>query len=343
MEKQLAQLISDFQAAVGAAVLLMSESGIQTPFGVEDWVDLDIPSEGELNNGIGYWKHGHGCRVYLLEGEVDFDFGRWGEIDGFDEWRLWLFCQNRPNIYAFDNDKALAESVSRALKKGELVSAPYNVYYVVDSVKLLDEETTRILMAGGMLPHRTRDSVHALSTQCFESADLMLEHYQVIDRIRTKDKGLSSSNRLKFRVYLLSWLGYLHTTAEGFKDLRMRLLLQNRRPASFLELIAECDGIGRLEKRHADDLRKLRNDIFHLSADDDAIGKFFSGDGERLEWARELHAAFKSFFSSYRVLSEMHFFLSGRLGESQIRIESAQRRRKKAQKAAAKLAAPPAA
>ena len=119
----------------------------------------------------------------------------------------------------------------------------------------------------------------------------------------------------------------------------MRLLLQNKRPASFLELIVKCDELGKLEKRHADDLRVLRNNIFHLRTDNEAIRQFFSDDGKQVEWARELHAAFASFFSDYRVHAEVHYLCSGRFGESQIRQESMERRKKKAEKATAKLPA----
>ena len=336
MDKQLAQLISDYQLAVGTAVLLMSNSDIEIPSNSSGWLDLDIPANGELNNGIRYYKHGYGCKVHLSEGEVDFDFGRQGQIDGFDDWFLWKFCQGRSNTYAFATQQALFDCVQHALKEGKLVASSHDLYYVADSVKTLGEDAARILTAGCALPHRTRDSVQALSSQCFASANLMFEQYEAVIRLRTKEQKLSRANGLKLRVYLLSWLGYLNTTAEGFKKMNMRLLLQNKRHASFLELIAKCDEIGKLKKRHASDLRALRNDIFHLRTDNESIMKFFSDDGERMEWARKLHAAFASFFSSYSILAEVHYMCSGRLGESQIRQKSAERRKKKAEKTAVK-------
>lgn len=336
MDERLAQLISDYQRAVGAAVLLMSESGIEIPSNINDLLNLDIPARGELNGGIRYFKHGYGYWVHLPEGEVDFDFGQQGEIDGFDEWRLWKFCQHRPNTYAFDTQQALLDCVGRALKEGKLAASSHNLYYVVDSIKSLGEEATRILTAGCALPHRTRDSVLVLSSQCFDSANLMFEHYEAVNRLLTKEQKLSSANRLKFRVYLLSWLGYLRTTAEGFGNLNMRRLLQNKRPASFMELIDKCDELGKLEKLHDDDLRILRNNIFHLRPDNEAIRQFFSDDGKRMEWARGLHAAFASFFSDYRVLAEAHYLCSGRFGESLIRQESTERRKNKAEKTTAK-------
>lgn len=337
MDNQLAQLISDYQAAVGSAIFQMSESGIEIPSSNIEWLDLDIPAHGELKSGIKYFKHGFGCWVHLPEGKVDFDFGENGQIDGIDEWRLWSFCQDRLNTYGFDTQQALFDCIGHALEKGELIASSHNLYYVVDSVKSLGEEAARILAAGCALPHWTQDSVQVLSSQCFESANLMLEHYEAINLLWSKKGKLNSANRLKFRVHLLSWLGYLNTTAEGFRDMNMWLLLKNKRPTSFLELIAKCGEIGNLEKRHADDLRTLRNDTFHLRADDEAIKQFFSDDGERMEWARELHSAFASFFPSYRTLAEVHYLCSGRFGESQIRQESRERRKKKTEKTAANL------
>lgn len=334
MEKRLAQLISDYQAAVGYAIYEMSASGIEIPPSNIEWLELDIPSKGELKSGIEYFKHGFGCQVNLPEGAVDFDFGKNGQIDGFDEWRLWKFCQSRLKAYGFETRQEISNCIRHSLARGELFPSFYNLYYVVDSVKLLGQEASRILMVGCALPHRAHDSVQMLSSQCFESANLMFEHYEKIE-ILWKNKGrLSSANRLKFRVYVLSWLGYLNTTIEGFRDVNMWLLLKNKRPLSFLELIVKCGEIGNLANRYADDLRTLRNNTFHLRADDDAIKHFFSDDGERMEWARELHAAFASFFSGYAVLVEEHYFHSGRFGEIQMRQESKERRKKKAEEVA---------
>lgn len=329
MEKQLAQLISDYQAAVGAAIALMSKSGIETPSNINDWINLDIPANGELCNGIRYFKHGQGCTVHFPDGGVDFDFGRRGQIDGFDEWRLWRFCQNKGGKYPYDTQQTLSTSISLALQKGYLVAEAQGVFYVADSVALLGEDVAQILVTGCALPHWNRDSVEMLSAQCFDSADVMLKHYLAVDQLWTKKQRLSKSSRLKLRVYILSWLGYLHTTTDGFKRLKMRFLLKSKRPASFVELIAKCDALGKLAKRYSEDLRKLRNDTFHLSTDDEAIRKFFSDDGERLVWARELHAAFESFFSSYRVMAELHYLTVGRYGESRLRAESDVRRNKR--------------
>lgn len=329
MDKRLAQLISAYQAAVGAAVLLMSESGIEMPSSNIEWLELPIPAHGELKSGIKYFKHGFGCWVQLPEGKVDFDFGEMGQIDGFDEWRLLNFCRDGLSVYGFETQQALFDCFRHALAKRMLVAGLYNLYYVVDSVKLLGQEAARILRTGCALPHRSQDSVQMLFFQCFESANLMLDHYEAINRIWVKKGKLNSSKRLEFRVYLLSWLGYLNTTAEGFREINVWLLLQNKRPGSFMELATKCGEIGSLEKRYADDLRTLRNDTFHLRADDGAITQFFADDGERMEWAKGLHAAFADFFSNYRILAEVYYLTRGRYGESQIRRESMKQKKKK--------------
>lgn len=168
----------------------------------------------------------------------------------------------------------------------------------------------------------------ALYAQCFLSADLMRNHYQKIDSQWTRDGHLSQNNRIKFRVYLSSWLGYLYATCEGFKTLELWLLLKKKRPDDFRELLPKCGQLVKLKNRHEDDLRVLRHSIFHLRDDNKAIDRFFTDDGERLTWADELHNAIDAFFSNYRVRCEVHYLTHDRFTESQIRNESARRRKK---------------
>jgi hypothetical protein len=332
MDERLAHLISDYQGAVGTALRLMAESGIDVPENCREWVDMNIPINGKLIGGTKYYKHGYGCEVHLLEGSVDFDFGTRGEVDGFDAWRLWKFSSKRPLKYEFETYDAITSSICDAIKQRFLVRSEYGLHYVVDSHKSVTYEMHKTLGKRFPLPHSSRDCVQTLSSQCFESADVMREHFQRLNRLWRKDRRLSNSNMIKIRVYLMSWLGYLRSTAEGFKELQVRALMEHRRPEEFQELINECDAIKRLETQHGEDLRKLRNHIFHLRSDNEDVEQFFSDDGTRMKWAAELHAAFASFFSSYRVLCEVHCVVNGRLGESLIRQESAARRKRKAQK-----------
>jgi hypothetical protein len=317
MNNQLAQLISDYQTSVRTALHLMKQSGIPLPSTCLDWVETDIPPCGELKGGFSYYKHGFGCAVGLPAGEIDFDFGDKGEIDGFDSWRLLNFAGSRLGDYGFDTEDALEESFQAAVKSGSLAYSGNTLYYVTDSVRSLSAESLEILQSD-RLPHRARDSVLRLYATCHLSGDLMREHYVKVDHKLKKNGHLSQNDQVKFRTYLLSWLGYLRATWEGFEKLSMRLLLQNKRPEDFRELIPKFDAIGRIQKLHKDELRELRNSVFHLSDDNKTIDRFFANDAKRLAWAGELHAAIAEFLSAYRVLCEVHYFMHDRISESHI-------------------------
>lgn len=328
MDKKLAQLISDYQVSVSAALRLMQKSGIPLPLTAIDWAENDLPRYGELDGSIGYYKHGAGCAVSLPTGKIDFDFGEQGEIDGFDLWGLTCFAGSRLVEYGFDKKAVLEDSFSAAAKSGSLVVSGHSLYYVADSAseRLLSVELLKILQ-NDSLPHTSRDSVLLLYTSCYLSADLMRENYLKLDRKIKTNSYLSQNDQVKFRIYLSSWLGYLHETSEGFKKLQMRLLLQHKRPEDFHELLAKSDAVGKIRKLYRDELRKLRHSVFHLRDDNKAIGAFFDKDAKRLFWAGQLHAAIAEFLSEYRIYCEVHYLSNGRLGESQIRAESLKRRR----------------
>lgn len=327
MNNQLAQLISDYQTSVRTALHLMKQSGIPLPSTCVDWVETDIPLCGELKGAISYYKHGIGCAVRLPAGEIDFDFGEKGEIDGFDSWRLLHFAGSRLAEYGFDTEDSPDASFKTAVKSGSLAYSGNTLYYVTDSVRSLSVESLKILQNHG-LPHRSRDSVLLLYATCYLSGDLMREHYVKLDHKLKKNGHLSQSDQVKFRTYLFSWLGYLRATWEGFEKLSMRLLLQHKRPEDFRELISKFDAIGTIQKLHKVELRELRNSVFHLRDDNKAIDQFFANDAKRLAWAGELHAAIAEFLSTYRILCEVHYLMHDRSGESQIRQQHVKLRKK---------------
>jgi hypothetical protein len=317
MDKKLKHLVFDYQASVRTAVEVMQRSGIPLPLTCENWVETDIPKHGELEDGIRYFKHGHGCKVYLTTGPVDFDFGRLGEIDGFDVWRLVNFAGSKLADYGFETNAAVEESFRAAVKSGSLVSSGYILYYVTDSVRLLAVEVCNDF-PNDSLPYCDKDAVLTLYANCFLAADLMRKNYEKLSHKLEKNKYLSQNDRVNFRIYFSSWLGYLGVTCEGFRNLSMRLLLKKNRPESFCELISKCDEIGRLLKRHAESLREFRNNVFHLREDIRAILLFAADDAGRLAWAGELHSTIAEFLSEYRVLCEVHYVMHGRRSESQI-------------------------
>ena len=324
MNKYLAHLIRDYQAKVHEALVLMQRSGIRMPNSSRQWIESDLPLKGLLDSDIAYVKHGSGCTVYLPDGEVDFDFGNLGEINGLDLWRLSLFASRRLTTYGFESQNALKMCFETAVSEGHLVRSDDSIFYVANLARVLAVDIDSRLPDDN-LPPRNLDIVLVLHSHYFQAAELMLENYDNLYRKWKKDNSLSHRKVVDLRIYLSSWLGFLAVTCEGFEDLGMRLLLQNSRPAAFEELIPKSDAIGKMIKRHRDPLRELRNKTFHLRENPEAIRRFFAPDENRLPWARELHDAFSDFFSAYRVKCEVHYAVNGRRGELRVTREPPQR------------------
>ena len=338
MEILFATIICAYQKEVAYAVKLLSESGIEMPYSNREWLLRRMPSEGRLAGGVSYKKHGYGVWLGLPNGEVDFDFGDEGQTTGLDEWRLKEFCKSRPDIHPVPLDLELREWFRSGLSKGDLIQAHGGLYYVTDAVSGKKNDTDRILTNGCGLPHYSHDKVITIFSECFGAADVMLGHYESTKLYGEKKGGLSRSKRIQLRVYLLTWLGYLHSTMEAFQSARVRLLLQERRHHAFREAIPLFDELNSLFKPHSNDLRVLRNNVFHLLTDIDALDSFLAADEKRLSWATELHHHIAGFFSKYRVLAELHYFNTGRMSESVIKDVARERKtRRSAATRAAKL------
>ena len=158
------------------------------------------------------------------------------------------------------------------------------------------------------LPDRDEDAVLTLYTHYFLAAELMLKNYtKLLTRWHQRGR-LTEGEREQYRVYFGTWLGFLAVTAEGFKGLAIRKLIQDQRPTDFLELIPRCNEVGAMLKKNDDALRKLRNKVFHLRDTPKDIWDFIT-QSNRLEWAEDLQGQFRKFFSEYRVLHTVHSLL----------------------------------
>lgn len=134
MNQDLARLIADYQASVRDAVTLLQKSGIPMPATNTEWTGVDIPSRGQLDGGIPYFKHGYGCAVRLPGGAVDFDFGAHGEIDGFDAWRLVSFAGQRLAEYGFANEAMLIACFKKEVEAGSLIYSGYILHYIAGAL-----------------------------------------------------------------------------------------------------------------------------------------------------------------------------------------------------------------
>ncbi|PMS20166.1 hypothetical protein C0Z18_12270 [Trinickia dabaoshanensis] len=325
MNKQLADLIGDYQEKVLEALILMQRSGIRMPDSSLRWIESDLPEKGLLDGDITYVKHGAGCTVYLPGGEIDFDFGIFGEINGFDLWRLSLFAGEKLSTYGFESEDALEGGFETAVSEGYLIRSNDGLFYVANVKRALAVDIDS-RSPGDELPPRNLDIVMVLHSHYFQAAELMRENYESLNKKWKKDNSLSHGKIVDLRIYMSSWLGFLAVTCEGFEDIGMHVLLRSGRPAAFEKLIPKSDAVGKMIKRHRNPLRELRNKTFHLREDPEAIRRFFAPDARRLPWARELHDAFKDFFSAYRIQCEVHYAINGRRGELRIKREPPRRR-----------------
>lgn len=314
MNEKLVRLIVDFQESVQDALKLMQRSGIRMPPSSNDWIESDIPKTGELDGGVKYYKHGAGCLVSFSTGDVDFDFGEEGEIGGFNLWWLIKFAGENLTDYGFKNTDEVAECLNRALDTGKLICPDHDLYYIanVPYIYATDIDSRH---PEDMLPGRNQDRVLVLQSHYFQSAELMLENYDKLNRKSHKIGHLSRREEIDMRIYLTTWLGFLGVVCEGLRKLNMRILLGNERPDSFKQLLQISDNIGQLMKEHADSLRKFRNNVFHLRENTELARDFFDKKLERILWARELHTIIAKFFSQYRVSCEVHYLMNGRKGE----------------------------
>lgn len=316
MDKRLSSLISDYLQAVRTALTLMQKSGVTLPHTSSEWIATDLSHLSSLNDNIYYFKHGNGCRVELPDGGVDFDFGRLGEISGLDAWRLSSFAKQRQESYGFATDDDLYECFGEAVNKNFIVPMATNLYRVANQpmeyVSSIDSRSE-----GDLLPHREQDKVLTLQVHYFYAAELMLKHYDSMVSKWDKNKKLSRHDEINFRIYMTSWLGFLAVTCEGYKDLGMYLLLNNERPVEYQKLLPKCNQLSSSIKKHYHDLRKFRNNVFHMRANTDDTLAFLSPEVDRLSWARSIHRDLKSFFSDYRVFCECHYILNERRSEGE--------------------------
>ena len=134
MDSRLKHLIDGYHASVGTAVSLLEEAGIPRPVSDRAWASNGVCGTGALRGGATYRKHGYGCEVHLASGSVDFDFGRAGQIDEFDRWRLADFAGNRLVAFGFKSPDELEQIFSEEVGSGKLLSSGYILHYVAEAV-----------------------------------------------------------------------------------------------------------------------------------------------------------------------------------------------------------------
>ncbi|HWP54384.1 MAG TPA: hypothetical protein VN476_09595 [Pyrinomonadaceae bacterium] len=93
MLERLFAFIEEYQLRVReAASLFHTHRNVDNPM---YWRHAGLQQTGFIDSAgtIEYAFHGIGCRVGLPSGEVDWDFGHDGRLDGLNPWFLWQFAQ----------------------------------------------------------------------------------------------------------------------------------------------------------------------------------------------------------------------------------------------------------
>lgn len=133
MDSRLKHLIDEYLDAVRLAVALLEEAGIPRPASARAWTTTGISGTGTLRDGATYRKHGHGCEVHLASGSVDFDFGKAGQINGFDAWRLAEFAGNRLAAFGFNSRDELEHVFKAEVESGKISTSDYTLHYIVEA------------------------------------------------------------------------------------------------------------------------------------------------------------------------------------------------------------------
>lgn len=313
MNKNLTFLIDDYLNSVTSAVSLMNRSGIPVPYSRESWVKAEFPGLGELDGGIPYLKHGAGCEVSLKTGIIDFDFGRNGEIDEIESFRLLQFAGENLAKYGLTSKLEVEKLFKEAVESGHLTCVEYSTYHITDRPRLRAREVDPRL-PGDSLPPSDQDIILTIHLHNFLSADLMYRNYKKLDFEWDRVGKISSDDQVSFRIYLFTWLGFLSETCKWLRKKNIRRLLRNERPESFRELVEKADSIIRMASEHEYHLQEFRNNVFHLPKLE-ITRDYFDDHAERLSWSHQLHKNLSTFFSRYRVLCTVHYALNGRKGE----------------------------
>ncbi len=129
----LENLITEYLAQVIKATDLLEQSfGTKNILGL--WRSNKIPQRGSVTNDVTYELDGIGCRVYLSEVCVDFDYGPDERVDGFDSWRLYMYaCEVPRRFKKYTNRESLQREFDEYLKKGKaqrIIGSMSNLYFI---------------------------------------------------------------------------------------------------------------------------------------------------------------------------------------------------------------------
>jgi len=142
VQPALRQLIERFRVAQDRGVAFVADVlrqtlGVRLPRNPYDWV-VHCGETGLYNvrrlNGIEVYSHGYGIELIFPDLSIDFDWGEFGEPDGFDAWRLYNFARHNPCGTRCPELAEVRAWIEEAEEAGELIQDRYLYYLLVHRV-----------------------------------------------------------------------------------------------------------------------------------------------------------------------------------------------------------------
>ena len=119
---------------------------------IKAWRDKNIPKFGQLSQDINYDFHGVGCYVEFPNYSIDFDFGKNGEFNGFDKWRIASYIDERildypyyeKQLYKYIDDTSLTYKIMDLIEEEFQEYIHNGIFYKKDELFYLSENVTEL-------------------------------------------------------------------------------------------------------------------------------------------------------------------------------------------------------
>jgi len=134
MNEELSGIINKFNLTQKRAVeILENEFECPRPESNMDFVTRCAPSIRDKNYISGSYKirpHGYGIEIDISGTIIDFDFGKSGEINGFDAWCFYHFVKSNSIKTYLNSEEKIETAIKSALLNGSIIKSQGLYYYV---------------------------------------------------------------------------------------------------------------------------------------------------------------------------------------------------------------------
>lgn len=137
MDQELVYIINLYQSHCYHMVKrIFNHLGIRSDLIINnfDWARLQIEESGMTICGIKYRKHGCGLTMSDNNIEVNFDFGSKGQLDGFDEWKIWEFIDKNKINCSYQLFDDIFNEFAKAKNEGILEPSESLFYFLSSKV-----------------------------------------------------------------------------------------------------------------------------------------------------------------------------------------------------------------